>query len=253
MSRYKLSIITINLNNLQGLKRTVESVINQTYREFEYIIIDGASNDGSAEYIREMQKYIHYSVSQPDNGIYNAMNYGIEVMTGEYLLFLNSGDEFFENRGLENIIHLIDDYVVYYADGVGIREDGTLKKIYTPDRISLTQFYIASVPHSGLSIIPKLFFDKYGYYDTGYKYSSDWLWFLQRFIEGVNFIKIPGCELSKFEMFGVSSSSNARNERRILIEKFDNIFRDTSELVVFKQTFKCLLRIYYRVKKILNV
>jgi len=85
-----LSIITINFNNLEGLKRTVESVIHQSWKEFEYIIIDGGSTDGSAEYIQEMNAHFDYWVSEPDRGIYHVMNEGILFYNGLFLLFLNS-------------------------------------------------------------------------------------------------------------------------------------------------------------------
>ena len=88
----KLSIITINRNNAAGLRRTIESVVSQTYTEFEYIIIDGASTDESVDVIKEYADKITFWVSEPDNGIYNAMNKGILKAKGEYLLFLNSGD-----------------------------------------------------------------------------------------------------------------------------------------------------------------
>src|SRR5688572_27521016 len=97
----KISIITINYNNLDGLKRTVDSVVNQTWQEFEYIVIDGGSTDGSGAYIESKSKHFHYWVSEPDKGIYNAMNKGIVKATGEYLLFLNSGDHFFNDTVLE--------------------------------------------------------------------------------------------------------------------------------------------------------
>ena len=88
----KLSIITVNLNNAVGLKKTICSVINQTFLDIEYIIIDGGSLDGSLEIIKEYEKKITYWVSEPDSGIYNAMNKGIMHANGEYLQFLNSGD-----------------------------------------------------------------------------------------------------------------------------------------------------------------
>lgn len=83
----RLSIITINYNNLEGLKKTVESVVNQTWQEFEYIVIDGGSTDGSATYLESQNDKITYWVSEPDKGIYSAMNKGIAKATGEYLLF----------------------------------------------------------------------------------------------------------------------------------------------------------------------
>ena len=112
----KLSIITINYNNLEGLKRTVESVVNQTWHEFEYIIIDGASNDGSAAYIESQSHHFDYWESEKDSGIYNAMNKGIKVATGEYLLFLNSGDHLFNDSVLEQNHQYLKIYDLVYFD-----------------------------------------------------------------------------------------------------------------------------------------
>ena len=86
----KFSIITINYNNVEGLRNTIKSVVNQTYTDYEFIIIDGGSTDGSVEVIKEYANIITYWVSEPDKGIYNAMNKGIEVANGEYLNFMNS-------------------------------------------------------------------------------------------------------------------------------------------------------------------
>ena len=90
----KLSIITINYNNLAGLQRTIDSVVCQTWHDYEWIIIDGGSSDGSKELIEQYQEYITYWCSEPDKGIYNAMNKGIDHAHGDYLIFMNSGDAF---------------------------------------------------------------------------------------------------------------------------------------------------------------
>lgn len=87
-----ISVITINFNNRIGLERTIQSVISQTYQDFEYIIIDGGSNDGSKDIIEKYEKYFSYWVSEPDNGIYHAMNKGVKQAKGEYCIFMNSGD-----------------------------------------------------------------------------------------------------------------------------------------------------------------
>ena len=87
----KYSIITVNYNNKEGLRNTIESVIHQTYRDFEFIVIDGGSTDGSAEVLKEYDSQITYWVSEKDKGIYNAMNKGIAKATGDYLNFMNSG------------------------------------------------------------------------------------------------------------------------------------------------------------------
>ena len=85
----KLSVITINYNNLEGLTRTCESVTSQSSREFEWIVIDGGSTDGGKEYLETLDLKPNYWCSERDNGIYSAMNKGIDMAHGEYMLFLN--------------------------------------------------------------------------------------------------------------------------------------------------------------------
>ena len=103
----KVTVITINYNNLHGLKRTIPSVLSQTCDDFEYIVVDGGSTDGSKEYI-ESQKGIDQWVSEKDKGIYNAMNKGISMAHGEYCIFMNSGDHFFSTYSLENAYKELD-------------------------------------------------------------------------------------------------------------------------------------------------
>ena len=99
-----LSIVTINFNNKEGLKITIDSVLKQSYYDFEYIIIDGGSNDGSIDVIKEYAKDIDFWVSEPDNGIYNAMNKGLSHCSGEWVYFLNSGDTFYNEEVLTSIV-----------------------------------------------------------------------------------------------------------------------------------------------------
>lgn len=91
----KVSVITVNYNNLKGLERTISSVLLQSFSDFEYIIVDGGSSDGSKEYIESKQEYINQWVSEKDHGVYNAMNKAIRMAQGEYCIFMNSGDHFF--------------------------------------------------------------------------------------------------------------------------------------------------------------
>jgi len=99
----KLSIITINYNDKEGLRKTIESVLSQTWTDYEYLIIDGGSADGSLDVIREYEDKITYWISEKDNGIYNAMNKGIVKSKGAYLQFLNSGDYLVDNKVFENM------------------------------------------------------------------------------------------------------------------------------------------------------
>ena len=109
----RLSIITVNLNNVTGLRNTIESVINQSFNEYEYIIIDGGSVDGSVEVIKEFSNKIAYWVSEPDNGIYNAMNKGLKQSAGEIVTFLNSGDEYLSNISLEIAFNCMKQEITY--------------------------------------------------------------------------------------------------------------------------------------------
>lgn len=99
----KFSIITINLNNKIGLEKTIKSVISQTFKDYEFIIIDGNSTDGSKEVIEKYRSFISYSISEPDGGIYEAMNKGTSVSNGDYCNFLNSGDCYHDSTVLDHL------------------------------------------------------------------------------------------------------------------------------------------------------
>lgn len=173
----KLSIITINYNNLEGLIRTVESVVDQTWNEFEYIVIDGGSTDGSAAYLETQKDKINYWVSEPDKGIYNAMNKGIEVASGEYLLFLNSGDHFYENSVLEMNYKFIKDYdLIYFNIKVISGKTEYIKN--SPDYLVFSYFINDTLPHQATFINIDLF-EKAGYYDESLKIVSDWKFFVE--------------------------------------------------------------------------
>lgn len=143
-----ISVITINFNNCEGLRKTIQSVLNQTYQDFEYIIVDGGSTDGSKEIIersfREVCGNIHLKwISEIDNGIYNAMNKGVRMATGDYCQFLNSGDTFFSSTVLEKVVKIgIETDIVVgntmFSNGI---------KFLSPDEASLELFIHGSLSH----------------------------------------------------------------------------------------------------------
>lgn len=96
-----LSIITINYNNKNGVQKTIDSVLSQSFEDYEWIVIDGGSNDGSKELLEKYQEHFAYWCSEPDNGIYNAINKGLSHTTGDYIQFLNSGDWLYDSTALE--------------------------------------------------------------------------------------------------------------------------------------------------------
>ena len=117
----KLSIITINLNNAEGLRKTIPSVISQTYCDFEYIVIDGGSTDGSVDVIKKYADKLSYWVSEPDAGIYNAMNKGIRKAGGEYCQFLNSGDWLVAPDVTERMAKDMPDCAICYGNMITIQ------------------------------------------------------------------------------------------------------------------------------------
>lgn len=174
----KLSIITINLNNKAGLERTIQSVINQTYKDFEYILIDGGSTDGSGDIIKRYEEKINYWVSEKDNGIYNAMNKGILRASGEYCLFINSGDFFIQSNLLYEMLSYINGEDILYGNGFFEAKNNTLDKLECPLKLTLGFFTMYCLLHP-CTLIKKNLFDKYGFYNESNKIVSDWEFFIK--------------------------------------------------------------------------
>jgi glycosyltransferase involved in cell wall biosynthesis len=122
----KISIITVVFNGKSLIEGTIKSVAGQTYSNIEYIIIDGGSTDGTLEIIKNYQSKITISRSEKDNGIYDAMNKGLRLATGDYVLFLNAGDELYTPDTLTNVFSLSPDADVYYGNTAVVNEQGTV-------------------------------------------------------------------------------------------------------------------------------
>ena len=175
-----ISIITINFNNINGLKKTLRSVETQMGDiHYEHIIIDGGSTDGSAELINEYKEKNYqcsYAISEKDNGIYNAMNKGIDHAQGKYLLFLNSGDYLYNNSILAQVIpYFTGEDLIYgnllLSDGNEIHYP---EPPFTASYITSDEFYL---PHPGTFINARLFSEKR--YDENLKIASDWKFWIQ--------------------------------------------------------------------------
>lgn len=206
----QLSIITINYNNLEGLRRTINSVMTQTWRNFEWIIVDGGSTDGSKELIEQTaanpNSNISWWCSEPDKGVYNAMNKGIGHAKGEYLNFMNSGDCFFE----QNTLKLVFEGKEYNADvlyGDYGYLDRNFIKIEAPDSLSLDFIRDGNICHQ--AIFQKR--DSLGtpYYDEQYKIYADWKKWRDSLILGFSFIHIP-LVICICERGGISQTSKEK-------------------------------------------
>ena len=169
----KISIVTINYNNPSGLKKTIESVVNQTWKNFEYIIIDGGSTNGDLEIIQYYQDQINYWVSEPDKGVYNAMNKGIKKATGDFIIFMNSGDVFNDNNVLENTVPLFNkDAYFIYGNNYKEKENSKRLKTYS-SKLTFSFFYTSSLNHQATFIKRDVFTELF-YYDENKKIVSDW-------------------------------------------------------------------------------
>lgn len=203
----KLSIITINRNNSLGLQKTIESVVNQSVCDFEYIIIDGASSDQSTEIIKKNSDHLHYWLSEPDTGIYNAMNKGILKATGEYCLFLNSGDWLFDADVVADFLsgNFQEDLVagsVEYVNGVSRHYIQPSK-----DKLTYDFFVHDSLMHSA-TFIKRELFHNYGLYNEKYRIVSDWEFFIKALIVHNCSYSVFNKTVSKFDLQGISSKTS---------------------------------------------
>lgn len=198
----KLSIITINYNNKAGLQKTIDSVVCQTWRDFEWIVIDGGSTDGSKELIEKYQQHFSYWCSEPDKGVYNAMNKGIDKAKGEYLQFLNSGDCLHDSNVLEHIGEGKDADILYGALNYITQDHGFLVRY--PEELTLHFFLCNSLGHPATFIKSCLLKQK-GYRED-YKIVSDWYRFIEWFRDGNTFHRIDRV-IADFDTTGISSTN----------------------------------------------
>ena len=172
----KVSIITINLNNAIGLRKTLESSFAQKYNDFEQIVIDGNSTDNSKNIIEEYKDKIAYAVSATAHGIYEAMNKGIRVARGEYLIFMNSGDVFYNTDILSTVLHR--NYNTDYIFGDMMLDCGNKKvQCSIPRKLTFYHLYTHTLYHQSM-FVRKDVFEKYGYYDETLKITADWKQYL---------------------------------------------------------------------------
>ena len=272
----KLSIVTINYNNAEGLRKTLASVASQTYADIEHIIVDGGSTDGSVEIIEAYASDVARRasgcvpaggegscaavegqdttpangaqplatqdttspkatpphkvtwISEPDKGIYNAMNKGIRMATGEYIEILNSGDILFDANVTQRMIERLDQINSKREENVGILY-GNMIKVNAAGKVvgksgyteySLRQFYSSTLNHD-CAYIRRDLFDEYGLYDEQLKIVSDWKWYLQAIGLGKVKPEYVDIDVTIFDDGGISETNlTLRNaERRKVLEE----------------------------------
>lgn len=211
----RYSVITINYNNKDGLRHTIESVVNQTCKDYEYIIIDGGSTDGSVDVIKEYATATDYWVSEKDNGVYHAMNKGVAVAKGDYCIFMNSGDCFHSVEALINIQEFQEDIIC----GNVLKGNSTKPSGLHKPSISLVDLMRGSLPHQAM-LIKKELLVKHPY-DENYKILADWKFCIEAIVfDNCSFRNIDTV-IADYDTTGISTNSNGLlpKEREIILNE----------------------------------
>ena len=211
----RFSVITINYNDKIGLERTINSVINQTNNDYEYIIIDGESTDGSVDVIKRHADHINYWVSEKDKGVYNAMNKGVAQAHGDYLIFMNSGDCFHSPVALDSFKEYKEDIIC------GKVLKGNVQKPSGPKKstITLVDLIRGSLPHQAMFIKRELLIAHP--YDENYKIMSDWKFCLETIVYGNCTFRACDIIVADYDTSGISTNSNGLlpKERNMILQE----------------------------------
>ncbi len=213
----RFSVITINYNHKEGLKRTIESVICQTYTKFEFIIIDGGSTDGSVDIIKQYAENITSWVSEKDNGVYHAMNKGVTQAHGDYLIFMNSGDCFHS----PDLLNAFTDYQEDIICGKILKGNSTKPSGHNKPTITLVDLMRGSLPHQAMFIKRELM-QKHPY-DEKYKILSDWKFCLETIVFDNCSFRNSDVIVADYDISGISTNSNGllpKEREEILKEMF---------------------------------
>lgn len=211
-----LSVITVVYNNVNDIERTLLSVLNQTYGGIEYIVVDGLSADGTLQVIEQYKHRIAKIISEKDKGIYDAMNKGLAAATGDYVLFMNSADEFYSAQTVANVFATAEDADIYYGETEMIGEDGKSlgqRRHAAPANFSWKSFkYGMSVSHQAIYIKRTLTQP----YDPKYQLSADIDWILKAAKKAKKIVNVHQY-VAKYRVGGMSKLKH----RQSLAERFD--------------------------------
>lgn len=218
------SIITVCFEDREGLKKTIRSVLTQTYTNFEFIVIDGNSHDGTKEILEKYDKYFSFWVSEPDSGIYNAMNKGIEHARGKYLLFLNAGDIFHSNTVLGDVCNRLEEKDI--VSGYALKNGKGILNLH--EKNVLMMLLHSTFSHQATFIKRDLFKDYL--YDETLRFVADWKAWIDWIILKNKTYKYIDIVVADYDFSGISSNSS--NWQKILDERLIVLKRSFSEPVL---------------------
>ena len=215
-----ISIVTINYNNKEGLIKTINSVKKFKNIDIDYIVVDGNSSDGSKDVIILNADIIDSYKIEEDQGVYDAMNKGISLAQGEFILFLNSGDI------LDNNFLNIKQYIDYSNDiiffDIKYQYSDNLEYVHCMKNINFKTMILGGLPHSAGAFIKKAAFLDLGFYDIKFKISSDWIWYFNAIIFNQVRYQVLPISIGIYDSTGISSRTENRdllfNERKAFID-----------------------------------
>jgi|APSaa5957512535_1039671.scaffolds.fasta_scaffold10084_5 glycosyltransferase involved in cell wall biosynthesis len=211
-----LSIITVVYNDNKGLSDTINSLIVQKNKNFEHVIIDGGSDDGTLEVITKKASNMGFFISEPDNGIYDAMNKGIENASGNFISFLNAGDTAFPNYTETCIDFFVKNTTLDYCYANIVLTSKRGKKIYQPKGVGLDKDFLQKMPfpHPGLFVRKEVFY-RVGEFNVGKKITADHEWIVRMITCGIKGKKVNKDQpVVDFKLDGVSLSFGSVIEMR---------------------------------------
>jgi glycosyltransferase involved in cell wall biosynthesis len=211
-----LSVITVVYNNVTDIERTMLSVLNQTYPAIEYIVIDGKSTDGTLQVIERYKDKLAKLISEKDKGIYDAMNKGIKAATGDYIMFMNSGDEFYSSDTVARVFAFAEDADIYYGETEMMDEAGNnlgRRRHAAPEAFTWKDFkYGMSISHQAIYIKRSLVEP----YDPKYQLSADIDWILRAAKKAKKIVNVHAY-VARYKVGGISKHKH----RQSLLERFD--------------------------------
>lgn len=240
-----ISVVTVNLNNAVGLERTIKSVLSQTFADFEYLVIDGASTDNSKDILSIHSSQIDYWVSEPDHGVYHAMNKGLDASKGDYIWFLNSGDVFLDSSTLERTIEGINGEDILYGNLLIQEGRKSWLKEY-PEKVSLSYLLFEALPHPAM-ITKRSVLAGMGGFDEKLRIVADWAFYTLAIIRDNATYKHLSSPLAVFPFDGLSSKPEnqslvEREKRQVLDTHFCNLMDDLDDLVMLRSMQESLKR-----------
>lgn len=244
----KVSIITINRNNLTGLKATYQSIVSQTYKDFEWIVVDGGSTEGDRDFLEQHADEITWWCSEPDSGVYNAQNKGITHASGEWMIFLNSGDTFHDETVLECVFTHEHSADILYGDWIFVYEDGRTEKKSAPRTFSLHGIYQGNICHQAMFIRSSVM--KSSPYDESYKIYADWAKWIELTLKKCRFEYLP-LYVCDFSLGGMSSDLDlAKTELNIIRQKeFSPAIMETIKPMCLEVSHDIIAEVEYLVRQ----